>query len=476
MQQSSHDVAAPLRIGFVSVRRPLFKGDSYALAQRSLESLVALGESLGFEVIAASQAAQDAESAATVAQELQDQSLDMLLVQHSTFATGDVLVPLLQAHPRVALWAVPESAGQRGRQGPLPLNSLCGLNMTLSFLDHPQVAKREAVKWLYGEVDSLWFRERLEPSLAALRGLRAIQNAKILQVGGTAPHFYGIEALPELAQVQVDTLSLEAMFARIAAVPDDAVQARARDWAKEEPIAAGSAQVEPAARVELALLELSRSQGYNALALRCWPEFPEACGAMVCASVAHMGDRGIPSACEGDVMGALSMLALQGISQQASILMDISDLDDADDSLLLWHCGNAAKDWAAAGTRLTTHFNRDTLGLVRDMVLRPGAATGFRLLGQGQEALILSGAFGAADKASYDGVRGWLGQLQWNGQALSARDCVAQLLDYRLPHHLALAPGQWLEALRELCVYLGSRVLEPLPYQHSLRAAPGKTP
>ena len=95
---------------------------------------------------------------------------DFLLIQHTTFATGDLLIPLLHAARRVGVWALPESSGGRGDTGPLPLNALCGLNMTMSFLEHPEVAKREPVKWFYGEAGSSWFRARLLPTLAALRG------------------------------------------------------------------------------------------------------------------------------------------------------------------------------------------------------------------------------------------------------------------------------------------------------------------
>ena len=40
-----------LKIGFVSVVRPLFKGESQRAAERSLERLKDLGEELCFEVV-----------------------------------------------------------------------------------------------------------------------------------------------------------------------------------------------------------------------------------------------------------------------------------------------------------------------------------------------------------------------------------------------------------------------------------------
>jgi L-fucose isomerase-like protein len=459
------------RLGFVSVLRPLFKGDSQGVAARSEVGLRHLGEELGFELATSAQVVTDAESAGQAASELASLELDFLLVQHTTFATGDLLAPLVKAAKRVGVWAVPEAAGLAPgvMSGPLPLNSLCGLNMTLSLLDHPAVAKQGPVKWFYGELKSESFRSRLEPTLAALRGLKSLEGARILQLGGTAPGFYGIEEEPALAAVTVDHLDLAAAFERVAAVPEREAKARAADWLELEPrLSAPREHLEGAARVELALKTIALEGGYHALALRCWPEFPERCGAMACASVAKLGDAELPTACEGDVMGALSMLVLQGMSERPAMLMDLSDLDEADDSLLFWHCGNAPLSWAApGGTRLTTHFNRDNLGVVRDMVLRPGPATGFRLLQGGSRAAIISGRFGEPSKPSFDGVRGWLRELSWNGGRLSAKGFVANVLDRRLPHHLAFGEGELTSGLQELCAWLGATPVEAAPARSS---------
>ncbi|MEM6428083.1 MAG: fucose isomerase [Deinococcota bacterium] len=457
-----------LRLGFVSVVRPLFKGDTQHAITISVQGLETLAADLEFELILID-SVSDADRATQAAEQIKGQKIDLLLIQHTTFATGDLLAPLLTAHPRVGVWALPERAGRRGSQGPLPLNALCGLNMTLSFLDHPNVNKHEPVKWFYGEVDSNTFKTRLMTTLAALRGLKATQNACILQIGGTAPNFWGIEEHPSLGNVQVDSLPLSDVFERVAGVSEDVAEGKARAWANEEVLEAPFAHLVQASKIELVLQKLADEGSYNALALRCWPEFPEACGAMTCSSVARLGDANLPTACEGDVMGALSMLVLQAISNAPSILMDLSDHDPSDDGLLFWHCGNAAKDWAAhPGSRLTTHFNRDDTGVVRDMVLQSGEATGFRLLDGGQAAVILEGRFDNPTKPSYDGVRGWFYDLSWNGQAVNAQTAISNILDRRLPHHLAFGKGSLTASLQEYCGWLGADILTAHTYQDAL--------
>src|SRR5690554_3017397 len=194
-----------VRVGFVSVVRPTFKGDSATAARGSLAGLERLGQELGFEVVvphlppagpvAAGRtlptfSVHDGPAALRAAEQLAAADLDFLLIQHTTFATGELLTPLLRACSRVGVWALPESAGGGAGTGPLPLNSLCGLNMTLSYAEGmrrsaegPGAAAEARVKWFYGSVDASWFRSRLSATIGALRALRTLASARVLQIG-----------------------------------------------------------------------------------------------------------------------------------------------------------------------------------------------------------------------------------------------------------------------------------------------------
>ena len=472
---------APLRIAFATVVRDAFKGDAAALATRALAALELRGASLGYEVDAAPEAVRDVDAATRVGAWVEAGRYDFLLIVHATFATADLLAPLLRSTDAVGVWAVPEAEGlPLGRPGirsgmrPLPLNSLCGLNMTLSTLDHPAVAARGTVKWYWGAPGGAAFERRWEATVRALHGLRSLRRARVLQIGGTAPSFYRLEERPSALGAVVDSVPLAVLYERMAACHEADVETRAAEWsARESPVGASPEHVRVAARTELALAALAADGDYQALALRCWPEFADACGGMACAAVGALADRGVPTACEGDVMGALSMLALQAVASVPSALVDLSDLDPEGDRLLLWHCGNAPIAFAGvAGARLTTHFNRDGVGVVRDMHLQPGPASGFRLLEGGAASVIVTGSIDEPSEPDVDGVRGWWRDLRWDGAPRTAYDVVSQVLDARLPHHLALAPGEGGEALHELTVRLGGRVVAPARVRDALVAAP----
>jgi L-fucose isomerase-like protein len=52
-----------------------------------------------------------------------------------------------------------------------------------------------------------------------------------------------------------------------------------------------------------------------------------------------MNQAKVPCACEADMYGSLTALALQELAGEPSFLVDIVDMDKASDTGVLWHCG-----------------------------------------------------------------------------------------------------------------------------------------
>jgi L-fucose isomerase-like protein len=102
-------------------------------------------------------------------------------------------------------------------------------------------------------------------------------------------------------------------------------------------------------------------------------------------SIGQLNDDEIPTPCEGDVLGALSMLMLSSLTKDVNTLMNLVVIDGTDETILLWHCGPTAMKFAdEKGVTLDRHFVLGTekpgqpnelLGVVRDMLLKPGTAT-----------------------------------------------------------------------------------------------------
>jgi L-fucose isomerase-like protein len=437
-----------IQVGLVPIVRPLFRGARLGLVETSAQALRDLGARFGFTIAYTAPPIQEIADAHARAAEMEHLrragELDLVLIEHVTFATGDLILPLLDLDLPVGLWALPEVT----TSGPLPQNALCGLNLSLSL----PTSRTMPVKWFYGSATDSQFQDRLSLTLHAMRGVRAIRDARLLWVGGTAPGFLRLDGLPDLP-VRIDRAPLDAFFDALAKVSNAEIEARLSTL--DEPSSLGREALRPSVRVEVALEHLGR--GYDGVAVRCWPELPDRAGAMACGAYARLADRGCPLACEGDAAGLISMLAVAAVTGQPAALLDLSHIER--DGLLFWHCGSAARIWAAPshGTRLAPHFNRG-LPAVREMRLAPGPVSGLRFL-EGRRAAVYAGT--VLDRPDgYDGVSGWFGNLRWAGARVDASGFLASVLNHRLPHHLIWGMGESEAALLELCAWLAH---EPLP-------------
>jgi hypothetical protein len=72
-------------------------------------------------------------------------------------------------------------------------------------------------------------------------------------------------------------------------------------------------------RLKLALDGIKAEGGFDAFAIRCWPETFTEYGGAVCGPVAMMGEARTPCACEADVYGAATQLLLQAASGEAGV-------------------------------------------------------------------------------------------------------------------------------------------------------------
>ena len=430
-----------MKLSYVPIVRPMFRGAQMGLQERTQAELEALAKQHGFELQVCDPVAEAAEGEALAASFRTD-SPDLLLLQHVTFATGDLVTPLLNLDLPTLVWALPEAF----EEGRLPQNALCGLNMTVSL----PAERQKPVRWLYGAPDDAAIHTQILTSLRGASAARSIAQARILQIGGSAPGFYRIASEPEkgVQHESLETFIGAASQAQPAPLPD-------------EPSEYPPEALSEALKIETALSDAAR--GYDAVSLRCWPEIPEQRGTMACLACARLADRGLPVACEGDTYGALSMLAAQTVSGQPSVLLDLTH--SAPDALMFWHCGNAAAVWADE-TKIEKHFNRH-IPAVRGMTLKPGKVSGLRLLENGT-ALIFGGEV-VSRQSRFEGVSGWVTNFKVAGQALSSADFLANILEYRVPHHLVFALGECQAELTETCLWLGYEVLQARPASGVIR-------
>lgn len=100
------------------------------------------------------------------------------------------------------------------------------------------------------------------------------------------------------------------------------------------------------AKLDVVLNDFMQENDLDANAIQCWTSLQQNYGCNVCTSSSMFSEGMIPSACEVDVTGTLSMYALQLASGSPSALVDWNNnYADDDEKCVLFHCGNWAKSF-----------------------------------------------------------------------------------------------------------------------------------
>ncbi|MEJ0034150.1 MAG: L-fucose/L-arabinose isomerase family protein [Bacteroidota bacterium] len=100
------------------------------------------------------------------------------------------------------------------------------------------------------------------------------------------------------------------------------------------------------AKLDVVLANFMEEHALDATAIQCWTSLQKNYGCNVCTSMSMMSENMLPSACEVDVTGTLSMYAMQLASGSPSALVDWNNnYSDDDTKCVLFHCGNWAKSF-----------------------------------------------------------------------------------------------------------------------------------
>jgi len=467
-----------LVVGLVGAVFPNFAAEELGVYPRSVAELAKLSERWGFDLVAVTPGLQSAEDAEAAVRQLRESGADFVLLQNSSFSMGDLILPFLDSGIRLGLWALPEPS----LEGEIPLNSLTGFNMLASIarLD-PRL--RTPLKWFFGTAEDERFQIRLRLTVLALTALKRLSHSAVGLIGDLAPTFYNLaydaEALEAKLGIQVRVVPLSDVLqrARCYSASDVATIAE-RMASKAIEVQVEDRWMELTARVVYALRDTSEERSLDSLALRCWPEFQsDFHGLGPCAAVAWLNETGLPTSCEGDVPGAVSMLALHHLSEAPTTLMDLVAVNDDDATIQLWHCGPTAPSMSGPeGARLIHHptLDRDKpadtprSGAAVDLRLARGPATVLRFSGSASDAFLLSGEVTDGPSAGYTGSRAWVTSMRIDDQPVSVGDLLETIVYHGLPHHYPIALGDWTAAARELCMWAGIRALPRISYRDHL--------
>ena len=194
------------------------------------------------------------------------------------------------------------------------------------------------------------FRKDLEWFAATCRVANGLRNLRIGSIGARPAAFNTVrysEKILESQGISIETVDLSEIMGRIGRLKDDdsAVVAKLEQIKKY----VSTQGVPESALIKMAKLgavieQWMKSSDVKVSAVQCWTAMEEFFGVVPCTIMSMMSNDLIPSACEVDICGTVSMYALALASGTPSALLDWNNnYGDDPNKAVCFHCSNLPK-------------------------------------------------------------------------------------------------------------------------------------
>ncbi len=201
-------------------------------------------------------------------------------------------------------------------------------------------------------LDSESFGTDLARFMAVCRVVKGLKGVRLGAVGARPGAFNTVrysEKLLERHGISVTTVDLSELLAAAGklAEGDAAVKAKLGEIKEYAPAPGVPAdRLLQMAKMGVVLGRWMDDNAIDATAIQCWTSVQQNLGCNVCTLMSMMSERFMPSACEVDVTGVLTMYAMQLAAGAPAAIVDWNNnYGDDDDKCALFHCGNWAKSF-----------------------------------------------------------------------------------------------------------------------------------
>ena len=387
------------------------------------------------------------EDGTRAADELSKCQLDGLVCISGTFHLGHLVLLLKrQLDVPILLWGLPELPYNGGK---IRLNSVCGVNLNASNLYKSGFDDYTVI--VQSSIDEDW--------VDALRVIKAMKMAKIGIIGYRADGFFNVGVQDNLLYGQTGALvdHYELSDVHNHEVTDEQVEQRKEQLKATFDVSTLSQyQVDKVAQLSAKLDGFYRMHSLSALAIRCWPEFARDFGVSPCAAMSLLQSEGLILACEGDIDGALSMIAHKALGAETPFLFDFSQVDFEQDFALFWHCGVAPCNlWDGACNRSLDTYFAGGKGVTADFVLKSGQLSVLRMdSARGAYRMFLQQAKAVPMEKL---LKGTYMKAVFDRPVKEVLDLV---LDNGLAHHSSVVYGTYIRPLQIVAKLKGWKVIE----------------
>jgi L-fucose isomerase-like protein len=196
------------------------------------------------------------------------------------------------------------------------------------------------------------FKQDLQKFLGVCRVVKGLRNARLGAIGARPSAFNTVRYSEKLLQaygISVTTVDLSEILGEAFKLKDDDGKVKEKlaeidAYARHDTVPSQS--MLRMAKLGIVISNWMAENDLIASALQCWNSVQKNYGVNVCTLMSMMSNQLMPSACETDITGVVSMYALQLASGTPGALVDWNNNYGGDaNKCVLFHCGNWAKSF-----------------------------------------------------------------------------------------------------------------------------------
>jgi L-fucose isomerase-like protein len=316
------------------------------------------------------------------------------------------------------------------------------------------------------DIGSDEFTADLEHFARVCRVVRGLSSARIGAIGARPAPFQTVRFSEKILQRQgitVVPVDLSVILGRAQQLDDSAAAVRAKleeirayGHIPQDTIQAGIVRQ---AKLGVVLDAWMAENMLDASCIQCWDSVQQNYGCATCLSMSMMGERLMPSACEVDLTGTLSMYALTLASGAPTGFLDWNNnYGDDPDKCVNVHCSNYPRSFMGTAVEISgldvlgaSLGSERCFGAVKGRVA-PGDMTYCRLSTRDDKGRIVGyigeGKF-TDDPFPIDGGVAVC-------QVPDLRGLLRHITRHGFEHHIAMVRGRWANILRDaIDTYLG---------------------
>ena len=444
-------------IGFIGLARETF---DVKFAEKKFEEGKKALSSITSKIIGIDNLITNDELSSQALKFFTKKKVSKIVIFQTTFTDAKFLLKFLKKIKKPACIV---SFPEKRTGGRLRLNSICGLNLGMHslvknkiyadfiILDSLEVLRKKLSNFVFKQKNSIQLTKWKKIIKKNNKHKIHIESQTIGLVGKRPDGFdtcdFSSSEIRNTLNYNIKKISLEELFQQSKKTNKEKINSTRNQINKDLKNTKRLNQKELNKSISIyhGLNKLQIQYGLNAYAIRCWPEMFTEFGCASCGPMAMMNQKNISCACEADVLGGISCNILNQLNKKPSLLVDIVDVSEKDNSVVFWHCGLAPISMSIKGTASADIHSNRKKPLLHNFGFKPGLITVFRVSKSANllKFFVLKGRI-IKRKNSFSGTSGVV------SFGRNTKDKLEKMLKGGLEHHVAFTYGNHFDEIVQL--------------------------